>query len=120
MQNDSTVENNMAAITTTGRTAMNLPIIPTTNNKGENARMVVTEDANTGRATWEVPDDAASVGGSPAATRLLNPSAMTIASSTIIPVTMINPKRVIMFRVCPVRCMTIREPAKDTGIPRAT
>ena len=120
MTNASNADATMAAITTIGSTRTNFPITPVTKSSGMKAMIVVSDEPSTGKAMLPAPSIEARSGVSPCRRRVWMLSAITMASSTMIPDTMISANRLMRLTVCPENCMKIRAPLNATGIPAAT
>ena len=106
-------------ITMSGITHMNFPGSPPRLINGKKAIMVVAEEASTGAQTSSTAAEAASTGFIPFSLLLLIVSEITIASSTSIPTTIINPPKANTLSDMPINCNTTRHPSKENGIPNA-
>ncbi len=94
--------------------------MPSIKNSGENARMVVMMVVNTGMKTSLAPSTAASTGDLPIARWRLMFSDITMASSTMIPMTMAIAAKVIESSVTSKTGNRNKAPNSATGKPMAT
>ena len=95
-------------------------MVPETKNIGAKAQSVVAIVVRTGRHTWYVPSIAACSGDSPSCQREYMLSDTMIASSTMIPRTMIMDVNVMVSRNESKKGNRNIAPMKVNGIPIAT
>ena len=107
-------------MTTTKAISYIISILPVNNNKGKKATIVVVTEVTMAGKTSIVPSTAAFIGDLPISKCWKIFSAITIPSSTRIPMTNIIPNSEIILMVIPAKLATINIPKKDAGIPQAT
>ena len=97
-----------------------IDILPSKASNGKKAIQVVVILAAIGRSMYPVPSTAASSGATPLLLRRMIFSETTIASSTIMPMTIITAASVTLLMVNPHRLPAMIVTQKVKGIPRAT
>ena len=113
-------ENKSTDTTTAATGPIIVPKRPSINVSGMKATMVVKTPKVTGSATSMVPLMDASIPASPIFNLRYTDSPVTMASSTTIPSTTINPNALIRFKVIPNAAITENAPRKLMGMPMNT
>ncbi len=106
--------------TTMGMAFINLPIIPERSIRGIKAAVIHKKVTVTGHITSAVPFTIASPFFNPISIYLKEFSETTIPKSTIIPRTIINPKRLIIFIVTPAPLRPINATINTRGMVAVT
>ncbi len=119
MKSASSNEAARAKVTVLGICAKNSPVLPVIISMGINARMVVSAELITGSMTSDVPSMTAIFLDFPIWICLKMFSMIMTASSTMIPVTSTNAKRLMVFRDTLLMCMMMMVQRKANGMPIA-
>ena len=106
-------------MTIAGIIQINFPGSPPILTKGEKAAIVVVDEASTGNQTSFTPLFADSIAVNPFSIYELIESEITIASSTNIPTTRINPPKTNIFNELFAKYKKIIHPIIEKGIPKA-